>query len=133
MTKSKFKIGDLVKIDGYLGVLFRVEAVGWVHTYQYGFCYQGFLYKVRDIETNEIMDAFESEMNLVKKADVTNTVTDYDINNSIMDYDGNKVNIKILWQEYEDYLTLYEMFKDDTYKQRADEIFNLLNNNKNNK
>jgi hypothetical protein len=119
LNGSFFRIDDVVKVVGYNGRLFRIIIMTYKTKYIYGVYYQGFIYKVIDIVTSEILDdVFEEDLILyARKAEKDKPTLTYE---------------QIKWQEYEDNLTLYEIFGDEKYQDAAVNIYCELIHNRDN-
>jgi hypothetical protein len=112
--ENKFKALDQVKVDGYEDEVFKVVEINpVVDEYIAGFMYTGIMYKVMNIKTNKIANAFESDLTLLHRYD-----NEYS-------RDRRPRHIK-KWELYEKHLELYRVIGDESYQDEAVRIYDEL-------
>lgn len=127
--EAKYKIGDIVELNGYPGRVFQVNGFS-----NFEYLYQGKLIKeiryiLTDLVTKEELIGFEEDI-VLKEEHYKYRRKMEEINKMIDEYLKFK-------RAYEDYMTLYHMFGDETDKEFAlfcksvaDGIMKELKNNK---
>lgn len=104
-TYPVFDIDSEVTVDGYSGMVFRVDGV----SISYGHMNMYYLTSLND---GDYYEAFECDMHAYKSASKTKSEPGIDID--------------MLLDEYNDYIILYRDFGDKTYEEKASEILGVL-------
>lgn len=143
MSEPKFKIGDLVRIDG-IERLYKVDGIIVEQHFYSNKEWTDVFYEIKDIETRSVLDADEFELSLVSPADKAEEyLKDYKPKGGeepVFDFEpirkpkptpeNERYNkqlererkINELLDERNDMRILYEMLGDDLYKKRIEEI-----------
>lgn len=143
MSEPKFNIGDLVRIDG-IERLYKVDGITVEQRFYSNKEWTDVFYELKDIETRSILDADEFELSLVSPADKAEEyLKDYKPKGGdepVFDFEPirkpkptpenerhNKARererkVNELLDERNDVRILHEMFGDDQYKKRIEEI-----------
>jgi len=143
MSEPKFKIGDLVRIDG-IERLYKVDGITVEQRFYSNKEWTDIFYELKDIETRSILDADEFELSLVSPADKAEEyLKDYKPKGGdepVFDFEPirkpkptpeneryNKQRererkINELLDERNDMDALYKSFGDRKYKARIEEI-----------
>ena len=143
MSEPKFKIGDLVRIDG-IERLYKVDGITVEQRFYSNKEWTDIFYELKDIETRSVLDADEFELSLVSPADKAEEyLKDYKPKGGdepVFDFEPirkpkptpeneryNKQRererkINELLDERNDMDALYKSFGDRKYKARIEEI-----------
>jgi signal peptidase I len=143
MSEPKFKIGDLVRIDG-IERLYKVDGITVEQRFYSNKEWTDVFYELKDIETRSILDADEFELSLVSPADKAEEyLKDYKPKGGdepVFDFEpirkpkptseNERYNkqlererkINELLDERNDMDALYKSFGDRKYKARIEEI-----------
>lgn len=143
MSEPKFKIGDLVRIDG-IERLYKVDGIIVEQHFYSNKEWTDVFYEIKDIETRSVLDADEFELSLVSPADKAEEyLKDYKPKGGeepVFDFEpirkpkptpeNERYNkqlererkINELLDERNDMNALYKSFGDRKYKARIEEI-----------
>lgn len=125
---AKYKIGDIVELNGYSGRLFKINGYSELVYYYRGELIREVKYVLIDLSSKEKLIGFEEDITL-KEENNNDEQRLQKIHKMIDEYLFYK-------REYEDYMWLYKMFGDKEdkevaliSKELADKIMRRLKNN----
>lgn len=122
MSRRKFQLGDVVQIEDF-DELYEIETlVTSVHHYNDGSSHEEELYILRDVETRDIVEAYEDELILVQTSEsYAKSKTPDPIKSTKatkVEQKGKKKELDYdeLLDKYNDYKMLYELWGDRRFK-----------------